>query len=142
MVFFLDIFSYWIVIWFILFILFHTLIYIPNPKFMIILGIIANGIVLFEIIKHQNSIDYTMKFLLVIVITKLIPFYFVYNYKLSYKDIRMSLFIFILYGLYMICKYKNPISTYLKINHDMIHGKSKSPLLNLLSYTNPISYII
>ena len=45
---FTDIFSYWIVIWFIFFILFHRNIYIPNPKFMIILGIVTNFATLFE----------------------------------------------------------------------------------------------
>jgi len=129
-----DIFSYWIITWFLIYIILRQYnINIPSPKFLIFLGIIINTYTLIKIILNNNPFNYIIKFIIVIIITKLIPFYFVYKDKIKVTDILYSILLFLIYLLYVFIRYQNPLDTLSKSQNRLITNKADSPIITLLN---------
>ena len=130
-----DIFSYWIITWFLIYIILrqYNNVNIPSPKFLIFLGIIINTYTLIKIILNNNPFNYIIKFIIVIIITKLIPFYFVYKDKIKVTDILYSILLFLIYLLYVFIRYQNPLDTLSKSQNRLITNKADSPIITLLN---------
>lgn len=129
-----DIFSYWIITWFIIYIILKQFnIYILNPKFALILGLVANMTTLMTIIIKGNSINYILKFIIVIIITKIIPLYYVYNIVITHMDIIATVSLFLIYLIYVLIKYKKPICILKNSHQQLINGKSDSPLMTFMN---------
>lgn len=92
------IFSYWIFIWYILYIL--GLIKF-NPKFAIIIGIIHN-IFLFTLLYLNDCSTYKLiRFIIINSIIKLLPLYSIINTKISYEDILAFIYLLLIYLINM-----------------------------------------
>jgi hypothetical protein len=87
------IFSYWIFLWWILYALKIVDI---NPKFAIILGLIANSImlILYIYIKEYYVI---LPFIIINTFIKIIPLMHVWNTKITFNDVFFTLLLFAIY---------------------------------------------
>ena len=98
------IFSYWIFLWWILYELNITTV---NPKFIIILGIIHNLILLvFKLYGEQN----VLSFIIINLFIKIIPIITLLNTQIQYNDIIFSIYLFLIYLLWIAINYKTIIS--------------------------------
>lgn len=93
------IFSYWIYLWYILYI-FKVLKY--NPKFAIICGIIENLIILLLMCIYNTKKILVLLFIIMFFILKLIPLYTIWNDKIQFNDdIKNTSLLFIIYLLWI-----------------------------------------
>ena len=119
------IFSYWIFLWYVLFIFKFTK---YNPIFAIILGIIINIIYLAFMIYYKNDIIYILLFIIINFCIKVIPLLTLRNTKYNKKDIYALIFYFTLY--YFWVHYNNSnISFLLKTISLIKHNKPFTPLI-------------
>lgn len=92
-----SLFSNWIIVWYILFIVNVTE---YNPKFILIIALLQNSIGLI----YKLLFDYIHNaFILAIIIIfmKLIPLYTIIHTKIKIKDILFTIFLFILYNVWL-----------------------------------------
>lgn len=89
------VFSYWIFFWWILYILHLTGDY--NPKFLLLLGLLENLIVIFAMFYYRTKVYLLLLFIIVNIFIKIIPLYFVWNHRITMKDMFASGFIFCIY---------------------------------------------
>ena len=91
-----SIFSYWLFLWFLLYIYKLTS---YNPYFGLVIGLIINILVLFIYLYYKN---YYKSFLFVIVniIIKVIPLYILRKSKIMKKDIYAFLILYVIYLFY------------------------------------------
>jgi len=98
------IFSYWIFVWWILYELNLTT---ANPKFVIILGIIHNFI--FLLIKIYKKSDSILPFIIINFCIKIIPIISLLNTTIQYNDIIITVYLFLVYLVWLIINYKTII---------------------------------
>jgi hypothetical protein len=92
------VFSYWIFIWYIFYIL-KIISY--NPKFAIYCGIIENIIIIILMIVYKTKIEIIIYFVLMVILLKILPLYTIINTDISKKDIYSTIFLFIIYLLWI-----------------------------------------
>ena len=107
------IFSYWIFVWYLLYIFGFVKTY--SPKFAIIFGIIENVIILFLMFYYKTKIDLVLLFVIMFLLLKIIPIYTIWNEKINKKDIISSFFLFIFYLFWCYVNNKN-ILTFTPLN--------------------------
>jgi len=126
-----EIFSYWIFIWFLLF-YFKLTKY--NPLFLLITGyIITLGELIYLIFMGANYYN-IIKFIILNAIIKLIPILLIYNTKIIYKDLIVSLYIILAYLLIMAIIKINPFKFYKKILDTYIYDDDKYKSMFSITY--------
>ena len=91
------IFSYWIYLWYLLYIILNRK-FLPSPKFALICGLIHNLIYTALMIKNKSKFRTTLLFVMVMFIIKVIPLYTLRNSKLSLIEIITTiLFLFVFF---------------------------------------------
>ena len=121
------IFSYWIFIWYILYIL---KIVKYSPKFALYVAMIDNIILLSILIYKKSSIYDITKFLAINTFIKYLPIYTLLDEKIKTKDIIATIILFLIYIIYV---YVNKNDIY-NIYNKLIKGYS-----NLEEYKTPVS---
>ena len=117
------IFSYWIFIWFIL----YLLKLVPyNPKLIIILGIIEILFTLIYLILKNASIRKITKFLIINIIIKFIPLLLIYKDPLMKKDIYATIIFVLIYLIWMYINDVNVIKVYQKLINSYLEKNSHS----------------
>jgi hypothetical protein len=126
------VFSYWIFIWYLLYICGAN---VSNPKLAIICGIFANAFALIRLIYIKESQLKIILFIIVNTFIKIIPFYTLINTKIKHEDIFITLG---LYCIYLIWLFMNDITTLEKIKSIMnIHPFTEIILKELIiNYNN------
>jgi hypothetical protein len=112
-----HVFSYWIFAWFILYLL---KIVSYSPKFLIILGIIANLFLLLFIIINQSTLYNIYKFIIINTFIKIIPLFFVWKDKIVRRDINASIILFIIYIVWLYIS--GGIKNFYKIYEQLINN--------------------
>ena len=97
------VFSIWILIWYILFI---CQIVKFNPKYFILFGLVVNLCQIIIKIKNESTMKNILFFILLVSITKLIPFLSIISIDSVTSDILFGIFLFFLYLLYIYINYK------------------------------------
>jgi len=118
------IFSYWIFLWYLLYIL-KLVEY--NPKFAILCGLVENLFILILMFYYGTKQNLVLLFLIMMFILKIIPLYSVFYEKIYFKDI---VFTFVLFGIYLIwiVLNKKSISDFTKQTFDLVlHNKNTFP---------------
>lgn len=125
-----NIFSYWILLWYILYI-FHITNY--NPKFILIIAIIHNFMVwIHKLINHP--IKKLIIFSIIFIIIKIIPYISIRNTKIRKHDIIFSILLVVLYLLWI---HINNISLYkIIIELDKNNGPFTKIIDNYISRGN------
>ena len=134
------IFSFWVLAWLLFY--FMNIVTIA-PKFLIIVGLLENFIVLLMI--SNSSFYYIFRFFFINFWIKIVPLYFLWNIKITRKEIFYSFLIFILYllwlyinnetitSIYYSCMYK----TYIQVSKcDTILGYAYDQCYNFLTNKN------
>jgi len=125
------IFSYWIFAWYLLYI---TKITTYSPKFIIILGIIENIILLFFMIQNGSTIETIIKFIVINTIIKFLPYYSMRNDKIIQKDIVASIVLFIIYIVWLYINKETVLQKYNKIYNSLIQNKNDTPGMIMLNF--------
>jgi hypothetical protein len=126
------IFSYWIYLWYILY-LFKIIKY--NPKLAIILGIIENLIVLILMYIYNTKKIFVILFTIMFIILKLIPLYTISRSKIIFK--YDSLNILILFIIYLIWVSMNNLTIRDAFNNTknlILYNKNTTPGMIFLHY--------
>ena len=95
------IFSYWLFLWTVLYIL--NIVNI-NPLPLLLPAIFINLVELFIMFYYKNSTFHIIIFTLLFIFMKLIPYYIIHNDKIKHNDIIFSISI---YGIYLFYLYIN-----------------------------------
>ena len=120
------IFSYWIFFWYICYILKITKL---SPKFALIFGLIENLLMLvLMIVKKSKNI---FNFILINTLIKVMPVLSLANEKIKVSDIYFTIFLFVLFILWLGINNKNLIGTEKLVYNSIL--KNKTPLLNILN---------
>ena len=123
------VFSYWVYLWYLLYILKVTK---YNPKFAIGIGIIDNLIMLCLMLYFGTKIQSIITFIIINTIIKIIPYYTLKNTPLKIRDILFTLFLFILFIVWLHINKQSLKGNLKVIYNSLIYGKNKTPLMNLL----------
>jgi hypothetical protein len=117
------IFSYWIFLWFIL----YLLKIVPyNPKIIIILGIIEILFTLIYLIVKNASLRKITKFLIINIIIKFIPLLLIYKDQIEKKDIYATVILVLIYLIWMYINDINVIKVYKKLINSYLEKNSHS----------------
>lgn len=124
------VFSYWIYFWFILY-AFKITKY--SPKFPLILGLIDNIIMLFLMIVYGTSRRTIFYFIVINTLIKIVPLYYLRNQPLKMKDIYFTIFLFILFIIWLHLNRQSLIGN-LKLIHDsLLYGQDKTPFMAFIN---------
>ena len=124
------IFSCWIFVWYILYILHITNV---NPKFSIIMGIIVNIIMIMFMINNNALAKIIFIFMMIILLGKIIPFYTIQNNITSNDDIIMTLMLFTIYLLWLHINKTHFIKVYWTCIDILSNSTNISSVLKLLN---------
>jgi hypothetical protein len=106
------IFSYWIFLWFIL----YLLKLVPyNPKLIIILGIIEITFTIIYLIVKNVSLRKITKFFIINIIIKFIPLLLIYKDPIKKKDIYATIILVLIYLIWLYINDVNVIKVYQKL---------------------------
>jgi hypothetical protein len=118
----IEIFSYWIFIWFLLYYFKFTK---YNPLLTLIVGyIITVGELIYLILQKTNKYN-LIKFTVINIIIKVIPILLIYNHKITFKEFVINFYIFLIYIITMAIMNINPTDIYRKVLNTYIQDDNK-----------------
>lgn len=118
----IEIFSYWIFIWFLLYYFKFTK---YNPLLTLIVGyIITVGELIYLISQKTNKYN-LIKFTVINIIIKVIPILLIYNHKITFKEFVINFYIFFIYIITMVIMNINPANIYRKVLNTYIQDDNK-----------------
>ena len=133
--------SYWIIIWFFVYFIAsffrknnEIALYIyenTNPIFLFILAVLSSLKNVFLIIFYgnKNIISHLLIYILKFTIMKVLPLYYLFYQKIKvYENILFSLFIIILYLLYLSFMKEDIFDIYSNLEYQIIHNKCNTSL--------------
>ena len=122
------VFSYWIFTWYILYIFKYINL---NPKFAIYCGIIENIIVILMMIYFKTSLKLIIYFILMFILLKILPLYTIINTKILKEDIYLTLFLFIIYLLWLYINNKTILDFKKQLSDLILYNKYTFPGISL-----------
>lgn len=123
------VFSYWIFVWFLLY-MYHFTNY--NPKFALIMGLIDNIILFLLMILFGTKWKTIVYFVIINTFVKIIPLYYLQNDKIRIKDIIFTLFLFLLFIGWLHLNNESLQSNTKLVYDSLVHNKNKTPFLQLM----------
>lgn len=126
------IFSYWIFIWFILYIL--KLIKF-NPKFAIIIAVLEYYLTSFVLYYLGSPLNKLVKYILINSAIKVVPLYFVWNTKMNMPtDAYITFGLFLVYLVWLQLNSTNIIKIYNDLIQSYIDSKERKGKKSIISY--------
>ena len=126
------IFSYWIYLWYILYI-FKVLKY--NPKLAIICGMIENLVIFILMCIYKTKKILVVLFIIMFVILKLIPLYTIWNDKIHLNDdIKNTSLLFIIYLLWIHLNQLTITDALTNSKNLILYNKNTMPGMTILQY--------
>lgn len=122
-------FSYWIFIWYILYV-FNLIKY--NPKIGLLFALIANILLLILMIWYKTTTHLVFLLLLVMLFEKIIPLYTIWNTKIRRQDIYFFVILFSIYIAWIIIDKQNNHEVINSIKNLIIYKKNTLPGMQLL----------
>ena len=123
------IFSYWIFFWYILYVCNLTN---YNPKFVIICGLIENLIILLFMFYYNTKQRLLYLFIIMMFVLKIIPIYTIWNTKITFMDVYVTIILFILYLIWMHIHKKNTNDFIGNTKKLIFYNKNTLPGMQLL----------
>ena len=124
------VFSYWIFIWFILYILKLT---IYSPKFVITVALFENIIMLIMMLTYGTSKKTIIYFIIINILIKVIPLYYLRKERIQIRDIYFSMFFLILFILWLSINKQSLTGNLKTIYNSLLYGKNETPFMSLLT---------
>jgi hypothetical protein len=126
------VFSYWILVWFILF-EYDFIRY--NPKFALVIGLFENMVYLLYMIFYKNSISSIWLFVIINFFIKIVPLYIVSNTVIYKRDILFTLCLIVIYIIWLLV---NSVNVYQYIKDPLkIFRENKTdqtPLISVIKH--------
>lgn len=124
------VFSYWIYLWFILYIFKYT---IYSPKFALTLGLIDNIVLLFLMFIWGTSVKTIIWFIIINTLIKIMPLYYLRTEPYKIKDVYFTAGLLLIYIIWLHINNQSLMGN-IKIIHDsLLYGKNETPFMYLLS---------
>lgn len=124
------VFSYWIYVWFLLYI-FKFISY--SPKFPLILGLIDNIIMLLLMLYFGSKSKTIILFIIINTLIKVIPLYYLRNQTIKMRDIYFTIGLFIIFVIWLHIN-KQSLAGNLKLIHDsLLYNKFQTPIMWLFN---------
>lgn len=135
---FSDLFSYWIFIWFIAYVILFMnkdkIKTIVNPIPVFIFALLENIIILLIMIFLYKPVSSIIIYTFVVIFIKLIPIYILRNEKISWlKNLLFTFLVFVVYNMYLNYKKTNIYEIYNKTMDSLLENKGLTPGYALLS---------
>lgn len=124
------IFSYWMFVWFLLYIFNYTT---YNPKFALILGLIENIIMLIFMLVYNTPIQTIVIFVIVNMLIKVVPLYYLRKDLIKWKDIYFTCILFLIFIVWLHLNNQNLVGNVKLIYDSLLYGKDKTPVMALIS---------
>jgi hypothetical protein len=124
------VFSYWIYLWFILYIFKYT---IYSPKFALTLGLLDNIVLLFLMFTWGTSIKTIIWFIIINTLIKIIPLYYLRTEPYKIKDMYFTMGLFLIYIIWLHINNQSLVGNIKMIHDSLLYGKNETPFMNLLS---------
>jgi hypothetical protein len=130
------IFSYWIYLWYILYI-FKVVKY--NPKLAIICGMIENLVIFLLMCIYNTKKILVVLFIIMFVILKLIPLYTIWNDNIKFNDdIKNTSLLFIIYLVWIHLNQLNITDALTSSKNLILYNKNTMPGMTILQYIGKI----
>jgi hypothetical protein len=120
----IEIFSYWIFVWFIIFYIGLTK---YNPLFILIIAYIFTLFEFIYLIINKSSKYNLIKFMIINILIKFIPILLIIKFPLRFdlKDIYISIYLIFFYIIIMSIMNKNPYEYYKLMLHTYLYDDEK-----------------
>jgi hypothetical protein len=125
------VFSYWIYVWYMLY-AFTPLKIQYSPKFSLILGLIDNIIMLILMIMYGTSKRTIFYFILINILIKVFPLYYLRNEIIKTNDIYFTLGLFLIFIIWLHINKQSLIGNTKLIHDSLIYEKDNTPFMSLL----------
>lgn len=123
------VFSYWIYIWFILYIFKYTN---YSPKFALTLGVLDNIVLLFLMLIWGTSVKTIIWFIIINTLIKVMPLYYLRNEPYKMKDVYFTMGLFFIYIIWLHINNQSLVGNIKIIHNSLLYGKNETPFMNLL----------
>jgi len=124
------VFSYWIYFWYILY-AFNLTNY--SPKFPLIIGLIDNIFMFILMLAYGTSRRTIIYFLIINTLIKVIPLYYLRHEKIKMKDVYFTLFLFIIFVLWLHLNSQSLIGNAKVIHNSLLYGENKTPFMAFIN---------
>ena len=124
------VFSYWILAWYVAYMVKFTD-YIP--KFVLIVGILENLVVLFYMIRFGSNFRTISRYMGVNAVIKVLPLYTVRNDPIRIKDIVATAVYFLIFTGWLYVNEESLTGNYNKIIDSLINNRDETPLMKMLT---------
>jgi hypothetical protein len=124
------VFSYWIYVWFVLYIFKYT---IYSPKIALTLGLIDNIVMLFLMIIWSTSLKTIIWFIIINTLIKVVPLYYLRKEPYRIKDVYFTGSLFLIYIIWLHINSQSLVGNIKVIHNSLLYGKNETPFMNLLS---------
>ena len=124
------VFSYWILLWFILYYFKLTSF---SPKFAITMGILENIVLFIFMLIWGTSTRTIIWFAIINTLIKILPFYYLRNESYNLKDIYATIGLFLLFIIWLYINKQSLIGNAKLLYDSFIYGKDKTPFMALLN---------
>lgn len=120
------VFSYWIFAWYLLY---KAQLLNYNPKFIIVVGLIENLLLLMYMLLHGSNRRTVFWFIFINTFIKVIPFYTVRNERIHVRDIWFSGLVFGMYAVWIALNRQSITGNYRAVVDSLIHNRDETPFL-------------
>ena len=103
------------------------------PKFVLIVGILENLVVLFYMIRFGSNFRTISRFVGVNAVIKVLPLYTIRNDLIRMKDIVATGVYFLIYLCWLYLNEESLTGNYKKIMDSLIHNRDETPLMKMLT---------
>lgn len=132
------IFTYWVLIWFVVY--YFTPYDRYNPKFALILGLCVNTIILIRLLMNGVDPTYVSGFVFVIVATKLVPLYLIREKCFDKGDVNLTVALIIAYLTFFYVSERNNLDQRRREFEKFLVGRGDTPIMRFFTQRNqPIS---
>ena len=124
------VFSYWILLWFILYYFKLTSF---SPKFAITVGILENIVLFIFMVLWGTSTRTIIWFAIINTLIKILPFYYLRNESYNLKDIYATIGLFLVFIIWLHINKQSLIGNAKILYDSFIYGKDNTPFMSLLN---------
>ncbi len=124
------VFSYWIYVWYILYLFKLTRF---SPKFPLILGLVDNIIMLGFMFMYGTSRETIFYFIIINTLIKIVPLYYLSNEIIYMKDIYFTILLFIIFILWLHINRQSLIGNLKVIYNSLLYGQNKTPFMAIFN---------
>jgi hypothetical protein len=128
-------FSYWAFTWFLLYFFLGHSFHIPSPKLALEIAFLENIVEFIYLISVNLDVLLLFKFLLMLVLFKVIPIYLLRKVPLAIpRDIYILIFVFIVYVIYLYLTGTTLLDVYNETNKSLTEKKNDTPFYKFIDW--------